>query len=64
MYAFLLKWDPTCTPRCDGVRIVSHFYKKKAYMHKSQIDHFVANTDNIYTGLPNNLVYALRTGRT
>ena len=33
MYVFLLKWDPMRTPRCDGVRIGSHF-NKYAYMHE------------------------------
>ncbi len=33
IYAFLLKWDPMRTPRCDGVHIGSHFHKN-VYMHE------------------------------
>ncbi len=39
MYAFLFKWDPMRTPRCDGVRIESHL-NKNAYMHEQETIEF------------------------
>ena len=51
MYAFLLKWDPMCTPRCDGVRIGSHFHKD-AYMNEQ-------TTISIHKEIVPKLVYTI-----